>query len=225
MKKQKILIAVASLGFALVALPAFANETVASTTTERVNKGTRPVRILEKKDNIKDAKAKQNAEQEKRMKADEKKKNIAQHINKQLQELNAKRLKHFSNDLAQMEKVLVKVKARAEKAAAGGADMKAINAKIAAFEGAVATARAAIAAQSAKVYSVEITTTDGHLKDNTGVTRQALQKDLKAVSDLVKDAHEALKGITKELAKVRIAEKKEKHQTATTTATTTTNRQ
>ena len=148
---------------------------------------------------------------------DEKKKEVVKRVSGQFQEINTKKLEHFSNVLKQMEEVLTKIKARAEKATAGGSDISALNAKIVAFETAVTGARAAIVAQSAKVYSIEITTEE-HLKNNTGATRQALQKDIKTVFDLVKNAHEALKDIMKELTKVRIV-----GNTVTNTATTTSN--
>ncbi len=271
MKNQKILMAVASLGFALVALPVFADEVTVSGTVEGAKGSSLPIRISDKKDNIKDVlKMRQNVEQEMRIKKmavtvassskdmdarreefkkqfeskkeeakkkiedekvrlaeklktikDERKKEVIKKISGQFQEINTKKLEHFSNVLKQMEGVLVKIKARAEKATAGGADMSALNVKIAAFETAVTTARAAIVAQSAKVYSIEVTT-DEHLKNNTGATRQALQKDLKTVFDLVKNAHEALKGITKELAKIRIVGSEEHASTTPAIATTTT---
>lgn len=267
MKKQKILMAVASLGFALVALPVFANEVTVSGTAEVSKESSLPVHISDRKNNIKDVIKMRQAEHEMRSKRmaittassskdtdvrreefkkqfdakkeevkkkiedekirlteklktikDERKKEVVKKISGQFQEINTRRLEHFSNVLKQMEEVLAKVKARAEKATTGGADTSALTAKIAAFETAVTTARAAIVAQSAKVYSIEITTED-HLKNNTGATRQALQADLKTVFDLVKNAHESLKMVMKELSKIRIVGSEE--HASTTTATTT----
>lgn len=153
---------------------------------------------------------------------DERKKEMVKKINEQFQELNTRKLEHFSSVLDQMEEVLVKIKARAARATIGSADMSVLNTKIAAFETAVTTARVAIVAQSAKVYSIEITT-EGNLRNNTGVTRQALQGNLKTVFDLVKTAHESLKDIHKELASIRIVDREQKTSTASTTATTTSN--
>ena len=152
---------------------------------------------------------------------DEKKKEIVQKISEQFQEINTKRLEHFSKVLGQMEEVLVKVKTRVEKAKDSGADTGVLNDGITAFETAVASARASIVAQSAKVYSIEITTED-NLKSNTGATRQSLQSDLKIVAELVKTAHESLKNIAKEMAKIRIVDDKVRP-ASSDTATTTVN--
>lgn len=286
MKNNKTLITATFIGFALVALPVFAEGIAVSgaTTTPSVGvisggvnnlpkMGIPHVFIREKKDDMRDVRMmrqdiekemkerkiegriasssdvrvmKEIMEKEMRMKVasssdnmmfrreeikqkfedekvrlggklktikDERKRNMVKKVNEQFQEINTKKLEHFSNALKQMEEVLLKIKTRAAKASAG-ADTSTLNTKIATFETAVTVARAAIVAQSAKIYSIEITTED-NLKNNTGVTRQALQADLKTVFDLVKNAHESLKDIMKELSNVRA--------TTTTTATTTVN--
>lgn len=265
MKNNKTLITATFIGFALVALPVFAEGIAVSgaTTTPSVGvisggvnnlpkMGIPHVFIREKKDDMRDVRMmrqdikkemkerkiegrtasssanmmfrreeiKQKFDDEKvrlggKLKTikDERKRNMVKKVNEQFQEINTKKLEHFSNALKQMEEVLLKIKTRAVKASAG-ADTSTLNTKIATFETAVTVARAAIVAQSAKIYSIEITTED-NLKNNTGVTRQALQADLKTVFDLVKNAHESLKDIMKELSNVRA--------TTTTTATTTVN--
>lgn len=132
---------------------------------------------------------------------DEKKKQAVQKINDQINALNAKRLEHFTNVLNQIEDVLKKVGNRADKTAERGLDVSVAKTNMAAVETAIAAARAAIVVQSAKTYTINVTT-EGELKNNTGAVRQALQADLAAVRDLVKAAHEALRNAAVSLAKV-----------------------
>lgn len=143
---------------------------------------------------------------------DERKKQTVQKVNTEIQTLNTRKLEHYSNVLNQIEEVLKKVGTRVDNASARGLEVGTVRTNIIAVETAISTARTAIVAQSTKVYTVAVTT-EGNLKNDTGVTRQALQKDLSAVQSLVKNAHEALRKAVVSLAQVpRI------NGTATTTA-------
>lgn len=143
---------------------------------------------------------------------DERKKQTVQKVNAEIQALNVRKLEHYSSVLNQIEEVLKKVGTRVDNASVRGLEVGAVRTNMTAVETAIAAARTAIVAQSTKVYTVTITT-EGGLKNDTGVTRQALQKDLSVVQSLVKNAHEALRKAVVSLAQVpRISG------TATTTA-------
>jgi hypothetical protein len=147
---------------------------------------------------------------------DERKKQTVQKVNTEIQALNARKLEHYSNVLNQIEEVLKKVGTRVDNASARGLEVGTMRTNMTAVETAITTARTAIIAQSAKVYTVTVTT-EGKLKNDTGVTRQQLQKDLSVVQNLVKMAHEALRKTAVSLAQIpRI-----NNGSATSTATTT----
>ena len=155
---------------------------------------------------------------------DERKKQIIQKVNTEIQALNARKLDHYSNVLNQIEEVLKKVGTRVDNASARGLNVATVRTNITAVETAIATARTAIVAQSTKVYTVAITTEE-NLKNDTGVTRQALREDLSVVQNLVKTAYTALRTTAVSLAQIpRINQSNgSATSTATTTATSTTN--
>lgn len=149
---------------------------------------------------------------------DERKKQTVQKVNGELQALNARKLEHYSNVLNQIEEVLKKVGTRVDNAAARGLEVGTVRTNMTAVETAIAQARAAIVTQSAKVYTVTVTT-EGNLKNDTGATRQVLQKDLSVVQNLVKAAHDALRKAAVSLAQVPRVN--DTNGSATSTATTT----
>ncbi len=152
---------------------------------------------------------------------DERKKQTVQKVNTEIQALNTRKLEHYSNVLNQIEEVLKKVGTRVDNASARGLDVGTVRTNMIAVETAISAARAAIVTQSAKVYTVTVTT-EGKLKNDTGATRQALQKDLSGVQNLVKTAHDALRKTAVSLAQVPRINNGSATSTATTTVPTAT---
>lgn len=131
---------------------------------------------------------------------DERKRKIVERIDKQLDELNERRLNHFSAVLDKLEKVLERIGSRADKASERG-DVSAVRKAIEEASLAIATSRSAIVAQSGKTYTLAINSEEG-LRVDVGRSRQALYRDLKAVFDVVKAAREAVHKAATTLAKI-----------------------
>jgi len=74
---------------------------------------------------------------------DEQKKRMAEQLATQFDRINKNWTDHFSNVLDQLDEVLGKIRTRAEKASANGADVSSVNAAITAAQTSIATARAA----------------------------------------------------------------------------------
>ena len=123
---------------------------------------------------------------------DEKKKATVEKIDGQLDELNAKRLKHFSEVLEKLAAVMGKINVRVEKAVVKGLDVSAVKTALTAADAAIASSKTAIANQTAKTYTIAVTDEAG-LRQSVGVARRALQADLKATEQTVRDAREAVR--------------------------------
>ena len=133
---------------------------------------------------------------------DEQKKKIVENIERQLNALNEKMMNHFSNVLDKLEKGLVNIKSRVDKAEARGWDVSAVRAMIVAAEEAIAAARAAIEAQSEKIYTPVISGEEEKLRVEVGQARQSLHNDIAAVKELVRLAFEAVRRVAVTLAQV-----------------------
>jgi chromosome segregation ATPase len=123
---------------------------------------------------------------------DERKKEIVVRIADNINALNERMLKHFSDTLVHLESVLGKIASRADKAAANGRDITAVQTAINDANKAIAVSRAAIEAQAAKAYDITINTEDA-LKQDVGKARQLLHSDLVTVRETVFAAREAVK--------------------------------
>ena len=116
---------------------------------------------------------------------DERKKQIIERIYNQVNELNKRRLDHFSAVLEKLEKVLDRISNRAAKAEANGVDIAAVKTAVAEATSAIAASRTAIVNQTGKVYTPVIGAEDA-LKTDIGKIRQALHDDLTVVQETVK---------------------------------------
>ncbi len=123
---------------------------------------------------------------------DERKKEIVVRIADNINALNERILKHFSDVLAHLESVLGKIASRADKAAANGRDITAVQAAINDANKAITASRAAIEAQAAKTYEITVNAEDA-LKQDVGKARRLLHSDLVAVRETVFAAREAVK--------------------------------
>jgi len=132
---------------------------------------------------------------------DERKRTSVQNIDDQMNDLNKRRLEHYTNVLDHLVTVLDRIASRADKAATRGADISAVRTAIDAARVAIDAARAAIASQTAKVYNITISD-DTTLKNDVGKARRALQADLKIVHEKVKAAYEAARNAATTLAQI-----------------------
>ncbi|TSC90604.1 MAG: hypothetical protein G01um10142_351 [Parcubacteria group bacterium Gr01-1014_2] len=133
---------------------------------------------------------------------DEHKKKIAERLEKQLNELNERMMDHFSSVLDKLEKALVNIESRTDKAQARGWNVSAVRIMIFAAENAITEARKAVEDQSAKTYTPIISGNEEGLKPEVGQTRQTLHRDLVAVRGKVRLAYEAVRKVATTLAQV-----------------------
>ncbi len=134
---------------------------------------------------------------------DEQKKKRVEKLEKELNELNERMTNHFSEVLNKLDKVLVNIKSRTDKAEAKGLDVSSVRTMIKSDEEAIAAARAAVAAQAGKTYTPQITGVEGKLKVEVGQARQTLHRDLAAVREKVKAAREAVRKAATALSQIR----------------------
>lgn len=146
---------------------------------------------------------------------DERKKQVAERVYNQVNELNKRRLDHFSAVLEKLEKVLDRISNRAAKAEANGVDITAVKTAITEATSAIAVSRTAIVNQAGKVYTPVIDT-ESTLKTDIGKIRQALHADLTGVEETVKASREAVHKAAVVLAQIPKVNELEV-ETATTT--------
>ncbi|MDP3999654.1 MAG: hypothetical protein Q8P76_03635 [bacterium] len=134
---------------------------------------------------------------------DVKKKEVVERLDNRFTELNQKLTNHWLAMVTRIENALTKVSARADKAATRGADVTVVRTTVEKAKTAIAAARVALQAQLAKTYPINVTTED-QLRSVVSEVRNTLNKDLKAVKELVQTAHKAvveanrlLKGVPK----------------------------
>ncbi|MDP3014925.1 MAG: hypothetical protein Q8N28_00655 [bacterium] len=149
---------------------------------------------------------------------DERKKQIVERVYNQINELNERRLDHFSAVLEKLEKVLDRISNRAAKAEVNGRDISAVKTAITEATNSIALSRTAIQNQVGKVYTPVINT-ENTLKTDIGKIRQALHSDLAGVQETVKIAREAVRKAATTLAQIP---KFDELEVATSTTATTT---
>ncbi len=132
---------------------------------------------------------------------DEKKKQIVEHLDTKISELNTKRTNKMMEHLNKMEEILKKVNERVLEAKGKGKNTSGVDAAVIVAQEAIATARAAIEAQAGTEYVITITS-EAKLAGSVGSTRQLLTNDLKSVHSLIVAARKAVVETLKELAKI-----------------------
>ncbi len=146
---------------------------------------------------------------------DEKKKAAVERINLGLEKLNDRLVTHYSLVLDKLEKVLVRIAVRADRAESKGLDVSTVRSAITDAQTAIAGSRDAIVVQAGKVYTIAISS-EQNLRADVGKTRQALHNDLKAVRLTVKAAHEAVRGAATALAQISKGQEKNNSTNAST---------
>ena len=160
-------------------------------------------RVEEKREELKVKVETKREELKKRLEKvkDERKKQAVERIDKQMDELNDRLLKHYLNVLDKISDVLVRISERADKAEERGVDVAAVRTAIDKANSAISAARAAVETQSGKTYTIQVSTEEG-LKNDVGRARQALHNDLAVVRLTVKAAHEAVRQVATTLAQL-----------------------
>jgi hypothetical protein len=132
---------------------------------------------------------------------DERKKELAAQTGDQFNQANAKITAEMTANVGKIEAVLGTISAGADAKATAGVDVSAVRADIDAAKSLIAAAREAITAQTAKTYTVTIST-EANLKTDFSAVRTQLAADLKAVQDKVVAAREATRKAGGDLARL-----------------------
>lgn len=132
---------------------------------------------------------------------DERKKNLVQKIDRSLDALNDRRVRHYTAVLDQIEKILERIDKRIERAEERGLNVTAVKAAEETAKVAIARSREAVKVQATKTYTITVGTEET-LKENIRRARQALHNDLKNVEATVKAAREAVRKTAVALAQI-----------------------
>lgn len=143
---------------------------------------------------------------------DEKKKQAVDRLDNRFTEINQKLVNHWVDALDRLVGHVKKISKRADELATDGKDVAAVRTAVQKAEAAIAAARTALETQSKKTYPINVTD-ENTLKSAVSTAREALNKDLKAVKELIRTAHKAVVDALHALNQAR-GEKEEK---ATTT--------
>lgn len=119
------------------------------------------------------------------------KRNLVDRVDVQIQRLNITMQNNLSETIDKIEKVLAGVSKRAATVVEKGWNISSVKIAIVDAEKAIVASRAALQAQSGKVYTISVTTEET-LKFEAKKTRELFHADLKVVQDVVKQAHEAV---------------------------------
>lgn len=129
----------------------------------------------------------------------EKKRKIVEHMNQKIADLNKKITDHLSDVLVKLENVLVNINSRADKTEAKGLNVGSVRSAVLDAKNRIENARTAIQLQVSKIYSITVNSEE-MLRPDVGISRQALQDDLKQLRDIVKEARDAVHGAATTLA-------------------------
>lgn len=132
---------------------------------------------------------------------DDRKKDVVLKIDARLEELNGKRLDHFSNVLGKLEDVLERIVLRADKAEQHGLDVAGVRTVISDALKGVETAKLAIQTQTGRIYTVRINE-EKNIRADVGKAREALHNDLVKVREAVKTVHDAVRRAAVALAQI-----------------------
>ena len=122
---------------------------------------------------------------------DERKKEITERLYNRFNEINQKMTTHWGNALDRLTDALGKISSRADKAAAEGIDVTAVRTGITSAEASIVKARTAVTTQAGKVYTINVTD-EANLKSEVAAVREALNKDMKVVKEVVEAARKSV---------------------------------
>lgn len=148
-------------------------------------------RLLYRPTNIKEKVASRTAQLKERLKTfrDQKKAQIVERVNDRIANINEVRTNNMLKHLNKMSGILAKLENRVNDIT--DKDTTAAKTAINNAKAKVASAEAAVNTQAQKDYPIEATS-EGTIKNNVVDARLALQRDLKALHELVKEARKAV---------------------------------
>ncbi|MFA6407425.1 MAG: hypothetical protein WCV80_01825 [Candidatus Paceibacterota bacterium] len=132
---------------------------------------------------------------------DTNKKEAVKRVDTNLSDTNTRMTNQFTKNLDQMDSVVLNIISRADKAEVHGLGIESVRTAIATAQKAITDARALVIAQASKTYTVTIQDPNAPRVDVQNM-RDALKKDLKAVQDGVRAAHDAIRVSATTLAQI-----------------------
>jgi DNA-binding PucR family transcriptional regulator len=132
---------------------------------------------------------------------DQRKQQIVLRLDERFGKLNNTLTTHFNDVLGKLEKVLERIGTRADKAQSRGLNVSAVRTAIADAQKAIADAKTAVSAQTAKTYPITITT-ENKLREDVKKVRQSLFNDLRAARAAVVAARDAVHKAAVTLAQI-----------------------
>lgn len=132
---------------------------------------------------------------------DQRKKTLVERVDLKLSTINQNSTQRLTFAIEKLEKLLDKFSERAATAKTEGKNTTQVDAAITAAETAIASAKEAVATQSAKEYTAEILD-ESTLKNTVGQAVSSLRHDLHAVFEIVKTAKQKVMDVARALAKI-----------------------
>lgn len=132
---------------------------------------------------------------------DQNKKTSLEKTTEKFQEINTRMTDHYIAVLDQIEKVLLNVKTRTDKATANGINTSSVLSKIEIAEKAISSAREAVKEQVGKVYTVNVTD-EATLQKTAKETRELLKTDLTKLREVIKSTHVSVVDCATTLAQI-----------------------
>ena len=129
---------------------------------------------------------------------DEAKKRTIERIDSRIETVNTKQTDHLNQYLEKMFELLEKLTARAASARERGVDTTNVDGAIATAKASIASAQAAVTAQTGKTYEIAIDSEETASEVVRSV-HQGFKSDMETVRDAVRAAHEAVRVAIKSL--------------------------
>lgn len=134
----------------------------------------------------------------------EKKKAAVERIDTKISNMNKNHTETFTAVLDKLQSILDRVSQKASEAKTSGKDTTALDSSIISAQAAIDSAKAAVSAQAAKTYSIQISN-EATLRSSVGTTVSQFRKDLRDLHKVVVSAKQAVQKAVKELAKIASA--------------------
>lgn len=134
----------------------------------------------------------------------EKKKAVVERIDTKIANTNEVHTVRFTSILLKLQSILDRVSQKASEAKANGKDTTALDSSIVSAQAAIDSAKAAVSAQAAKTYAIQISD-EATLRNSVGTTTSQFRKDLRDVHKAIVEAKQAVQNAVRELAKVASA--------------------
>lgn len=122
---------------------------------------------------------------------DQKKAQVVERVNSNLNAINQRRTEQMSKNLDKMTEILGKVEQRVDEAENTGQDITEAKAAVSSAKTAISSASAAVNEQSLKDYTIEATS-EATIREDSRVKRDQLHKDLQAVRKLIIEAKQSV---------------------------------